>query len=444
MNYKVLAKGASHFFVKRCIGPFWFRRKWLQKTQWLSEEDLEGIQLKLLQELVRHCYTTVPYYRQLMRERGIKVEDIKALEDIKLFPILTKQDVLRAADTIISTKYPKWSLKTAYTGGTTGTPLIIKRDIFSIGNNHAFFRRQWEWAGIGLFDRCAYLTGGLFVKPDMQNSRLYAYDPFMKELLLSTYHLCTSTAKEYAEVMKKYEVKAIVGYPSAVHLLARTCLDFRIEMNLKAALTSSETLSESMKNTISLAFNCNVFDYYGSAERTCDIQTCDKGSYHIIPEYGITELIPTDQPDTGRCRIISTGFWNKAMPLIRHDMNDIVVKSERACPCGRQFPVIKSILGREGDIIKTPSGKEFGAAILTHLLYGTDHIAESQIIQDSIDHIIINYIPTNKFTAKDLDIFEKLIERHLPTELKVDIKQVERIKRTESGKLKPIVSYLTE
>ncbi|MBA7606551.1 hypothetical protein ES703_13701 [subsurface metagenome] len=442
MNLKVIVTGAANLIVRRYAGPFWFRRRWLSKTERLSEPELKGIQLKLLRRLVCHCYNTVPYYKTLMDQRRIRADSINALEDIKQFPILTKKDVLQAGKSIVSTKYPTWLMHTAHTGGTTGTPLLIWRDIISIGNNHAFFRRQKDWAGIGLRDKIAILTGRLIVKPDKKNACLYAYDPFMKELILSTYHLSKDTAKEYAEVIRRHKVKAIDGYPSAVYLLAKTCLDSGIELKLRSALTSSETLTESMRNTISQAFKCRVYDYYGNAERTCIIHTCEHGSYHVIPEYGLTELIPMNDRADGRCRVISTGFWNMAMPLIRYDTGDILWKSDKHCSCGRAYPVIKSLSGRKGDVIRTPSGREFGAAILTHLLYGTNHILESQIIQDASDHLTIEYVPTEKFSNKDMEDFKSLLAKHLPSELRIDIRQVEAVNRTRDGKIQPVVSNL--
>jgi len=442
MNAKVIANGFVTLLVKRFASPFWVRRKQLVKTQWLSRQELQELQLTLLKRLIRHCYHTVPYYKKMMDDHGIKVEDIKTLDDIKQFPILTKKDVLQAGKSIVSTKYPTWLMRIAHTGGTTGTPLLIWRDIISIGNNHAFFRRQKDWAGIGLRDKIAILTGRLIVKPDKKNACLYAYDPFMKELILSTYHLSKDTAKEYAEVIRRHKVKAIDGYPSAVYLLAKACLDSGIELKLRSVLTSSETLTESMRNTISQAFKCRVYDYYGSAERTCIIHTCDHGSYHVIPEYGLTELIPMEDTADGRCRVISTGFWNMAMPLIRYDTGDILWKSDKHCSCGRAYPVIKSLSGRKGDVIRTPSGREFGAAILTHLLYGTNHILESQIIQDASDHLTIEYVPTEEFLNKDMEDFKSLLAKHLPRELRVDIRQVEAVNRTRDGKIKPVVSNL--
>jgi len=443
MNIKVTVDGFTSLFVRRFAGPFWLRRRELAKTQWLGKQQLDDIQLNQLQRLVTYCHRNVPYYKKLMDERGIRPEHIKSLDDIKLFPVLSRQDVLDAGDSLFSRKYPELFLRRAYTGGTTGTPMVIKRSLFSIGNEHAFVRRQWDWAGVGFGDRCAYLTGRLIVKPDQIDKQLYAYDPIMKELVLSTYHLSLDTARDYAKVMKAYNVKAVVGYPSSVYFLAKTCLDSGIELKLESALTSSETLTVSMRETIARAFNCKVFDFYGSAERVCYIFTCEKGSYHIVPEYGLTELIPIDGPDDKQCRVISTGFWNMAMPFIRYDLDDIVTRSEKTCPCGRQFAVVESISGRKGDVIRTPSGREFGAAILTHLLYGTDHIVESQILQETIDHVVIKYVPSEKFLNKDKEDFRNLIVKHLPSELKVDFEQVESIERTESGKIRPVVSKIS-
>ena len=443
MNFKVAATGAVTLILKRYAGPFWIRRKWLKKTQWLSSAELEDVQLRLLKRLVRHCYNTVPYYRNLMDDRRLRVEDIRTLGDIRQFPILKKEDVLQDRTSFISTRYPKWMTRTAHTGGTSGTPMLLQRDLFAIANEHAFVRRQWDWAGIGLRDKCAYLTGRLIVKPDQKNSKLYAYDPIMKELILSTYHLSRRTAEEYAALIENYNVEAIVGYPSAVYLLARTCLDSGIKLTLKSALTSSETLTKSMKETIAEAFGGRVFDFYGGAERVCYIFTCDHGCYHIIPEYGLTELIGIDGPDDNRCRVVATGFWNMAMPLIRYETGDIVVKSDDICPCGRAFPVIESVSGRQADVVKTKSGRELGAAILTHLLYGTNNIVESQIIQDTLEHITIEYVPGARFTETDCDNLRSLIAKHLPQELNVDLREVAAVSRTRSGKIKSVVSRIT-
>lgn len=445
MNIRIIADGMTNVFVRRIAGPFWLRRKWLKRTEWLSEQELQEIQLKLLKRLIHHCYSSVPYYKQLMEQRGIAVDNIKTLDDIKKFPILTKQEVLKAGNSIISTRCPKWLLRKANTSGTTGSPMRVYRSLFSIENEHAFVRRQWDWAGLGFKDRCAYLKGKVIVRPGSKSKCLYAYDPLMRELHLSTYHLSTETAIHYIEVMKKYKVKALFGYPSSVYPVARACLDYGIDFKLRSVLLTSETLFQAHRQTIVEAFNCKIFDFYGVAERVCYIHTCDHGSYHIIPEYGLTELIPSDNPASNKCKIIATGFWNTTMPFIRYDTGDIAVKSDRSCSCGRAFPVIKSILGRECDVIRTPSGTVLGASILTALVYvvcGANHFVESQIIQDAPDHITLAYVSTKNCSSEYLSDLKKRIIELIPNDLKLSLREVEAVKRTQSGKLRAVVSEI--
>ena len=444
MNFKVMAKGAANLIVKRFAGPFGTRWKWLKKTQWLTASELQEIQLKLLKKLVRHCYKTVPYYRKLMDERGIRVDGVKTLDDIKQFPVLTKKDVLQASKSIISAKYPRWLMRTARTGGTTGTPMKLGRSLFSIGDEHAFVRRQWDWAGIDFSDKCAWIVAGRRIAgTDQIKGRLYAYDPFMKELTLSAFHLSPKTAKIYIEAMNRYKVRAIVGISSAVYFLAKVSADSGVKVKLKAALTTSETLTEKMRDTISKAFECKVFDFYGAAERVCYLHTCEHGSYHVVPEYGLTELVPLDGADKGLCKIVATGFWNRGMPLIRYDTEDVVVKSDgTVCTCGRAFPVVQSIIGRQSDLIRTSSGREYGPTVVARVMKGVDNILAVQVVQDSLDHICVTYVPSKKFSEKDLCHFERHLSLYLPSELRTDIRRVGAIPKTASGKTRLIVSEI--
>lgn len=442
MNYSILKTGLTHLIIKRYLGPFWYRRWWLNKTQWYSPSQLEALQLTLLQRLVRHCYKTVPYYRDLMQQRNITPASIQSLEDIKQFPILTNKEAQAAGRSIYSTRYPLWSMTRGRTGGTTGTPLVIPRNLFAVSNEHAFVRRQWDWAGIGFRDCTAYLSGRVFIDPDQKEGPFYAYDPFMKELVLSTYHLSKETAKQYARAINDYQVKAIVGYPASIFFLAKVCIDHGINVKLRAALTTSETVSQQMRETIEKAFDCQVFDFYGAAERVCYIFTCEKGTYHINPEYGLTELIPIDDKEPNVCKPVATGFWNFGMPLIRYDAGDVVVKSDNNCACGRYFPTVESITGRTGDVIRTPSGREYGPTLLARVAKGANNILESQIVQDRLDHIDIHYVPGDNFTDKDLEEFKAHMVAHMPTELKIDYRCVAAVQRSKSGKMNLLVSKL--
>jgi len=442
MSVRVAAGGLLSLIARRYCGPFWIRRRQLAHTQWLDRQRLDELQFNLLRRLLRHCYATVPYYRQQMEEMGVQPDDVKCLEDIRRFPVLTKQDVLDAHDSLISSKYPHGLRHTAYTGGTTGTPLALERDLFSIANEHAFVRRQWDWAGIGLRDRTAYLSGRVVVDPAQTEGPFHMYDPFMRELILSTYHLSEATAGQYAEAIVRYRIRAIVGYPSPIAFLAKVCRASGLKIRLRAVLTTSETLTEVMRENMTSAFDCRVFDFYGAAERVCYIHTCDHGSYHLIPEYGYTEFVPLEHSISGECRVIATGFWNRAMPLIRYDLGDVIVPSDRRCECGRAFPVVESIAGRTGDVVRTSSGRQLGPTLMARVTKGAKNVLEMQIIQDRLDHIILRYVPSSKFTDEDLAHFKAHVAHHMPLELEIAYERTDRIDRTRSGKMKFIVSKM--
>ncbi len=262
----------------------------------------------------------------------------------------------------------------------------------------------------------------------------------MKELVLSTYHLTEKTAPQYAEAMLRYRIRAIVGYPSPIAFLAKACLASGIKVKLRAALTTSETLTETMRENIVTAFDCPVFDFYGAAERVCYIYTCEQGSYHVIPEYGHTEFIPIEGAKNGECRVVATGFWNFAMPLIRYDLGDVVIPSDGGCKCGRAFPVVKSIAGRTGDVVRMSSGLQLGPTLMARVTKGANHVLEMQIVQDKLDHIVIRYVPSSEFTDQDLAHFQAHVAHYMPSELQIAYERTGSIDRTQSGKTKFIVS----
>lgn len=439
-DVKVTVHGATTLFLKRYAGPFKSQRRWLERTQWFSEDQLKDLQLGLLKRMARHAYETVAYYKSLMDKLGIKPDDINSLEDINRFPIIRKADLKAAGDTLISSRFNKRFLRTVHTGGTTGTPLPLKRDLHSVCNEHAFVRRQFDWAGVGMRQRCAYLEGRVVKPQNSKGGRLYYFDAAMQELTLSTFHLSAQTSPLYAQAMQSYRTKVLIAYPSAAYVLAKGCLKNGVSLPLQCVLTTSETLDDGKKKIISEAFNCKVFDFYGSAERVCYIHTCEQGSYHIIPEYGLTELLPAEPPNQDCCRIVATGFWNMTMPLIRYDIGDLVQPSQERCKCGRDFPVVKKILGRDGNFITTTSGQVLGASaiecILARVLYSMYQmpVFEGQIIQEADDLITLEYVPMDGFSEKDADVLKNLLKKEVPAELKVNIRRVEKMNRTPQGK----------
>ncbi len=133
------------------------------------------------------------------------------------------------------------------------------------------------------------------------------------------------------------------------------------------------------------------------------------------------------------------------MPLVRYDTGDLVQPSDHNCHCGRAFPVVTKIIGRESDILMTPSGRTLGTAaleaIMENVLFGMQKmpVLHGQMIQESLGAMTLEYVPLEGFSPNDADKLRLLAAEHLPGDFKVNIRPVEKISRTVSGKALSLV-----
>jgi phenylacetate-CoA ligase len=91
----------------------------------LPREALEAIQLRRLQTTVERVYATVPFYRRKFQEAGVVPADIKSLEDLRLLPFTTKQD-LRDNYPYGMFAVPMDNIVRIHaSSGTTGKPTVV-------------------------------------------------------------------------------------------------------------------------------------------------------------------------------------------------------------------------------------------------------------------------------------------------------------------------------
>ncbi len=77
----------------------------LERTQWLSKDELYALQLSKLQTLVKHAYENVSFYHEKYKAAGIHPKDIKSLEDFQALPFLTRQDVNDNLEALIANNF---------------------------------------------------------------------------------------------------------------------------------------------------------------------------------------------------------------------------------------------------------------------------------------------------------------------------------------------------
>ena len=64
-----------------------------KEIETMPREEMKKLQSEKLVKQVKHVYENVPYYRNLMDEKGVTPDDIKGIEDLHKLPFITKDDL---------------------------------------------------------------------------------------------------------------------------------------------------------------------------------------------------------------------------------------------------------------------------------------------------------------------------------------------------------------
>ncbi|MGI0013955.1 MAG: phenylacetate--CoA ligase family protein, partial [Nitrososphaera sp.] len=390
--------------------------------------------------------STVPYYNELMKSRRLTPSDFKTQADLHKLPLLTKRDIRRHFARLSSTKYPRLLLRHGHTSGTTGSPLDFYYDIRTCVVHHVADWRQKYWAGLKYGEPYASLQGRVIVPIAQDCPPFWRQNYLNNQLFLSSFHLKEDNIPFYFDRLASLGIRAIEGYPSTVYILALYLLKTRQTFPLKCALTSSETLFDYQRQAIESAFACKLFDSYGMAERVVFAPECDRHSgHHLNSDYGITEFLdsnnePVAQGKLGK--IVATSLHNTAMPFIRYETNDACALKREACPCGRVFPLMDDVATKDESIVTLPDGRLISPSVLTHPFKPMHNIAESQIIQEKIDELIVKVVKKDSYTERDEAALINGFHERLGHQIRLRVEYVDSIPRTANAKFKWIVSKI--
>lgn len=417
----------------------------IDRGQWLSAEELAQVQAARLRAIVSFSVEHVPHYRKLFADLGLTPADITCPADLAQLPVLTKDSVRDDPESFRPERLSE-KVVAQSTGGTTGTPLRYWVTPTAMQYTYATYEVRFRhWAGVALGDRMASINGREIVPAGQQGAPFWRHNLAFNQLYLSAYHLTEEYLPAYVERLERYRPEVIVGYVSSVHLLADHINRHHLQgvIRPRAVLVSSETLFPWIRADIEKAFGCKVFDGYGLGELAAFISECDHGSLHVSPEYGVVESVATDGE---RHRLVATGLFNLAMPLLRYDTGDIIRLAEpgRSCSCGRQLPVVDELLGRADDYLVTPDGRSVGPAPLSLAFQGVSGLVEAQIRQDEVSAILVSLVVGPDFDDDSQRVLDRELRARLGTEITINYDRVDAITRTTWGKRRLVDSRIKQ
>lgn len=328
---------------------------WNKEMECADREITEAIQLIKLKKTVEHVYENVKCYRDKMDEKGVKPGDIHSLDDIKMLPFITKEDIADNYPAGLFAVPMSDIVRVHSSSGTTGKPKIVgytRNDIDAWGECVA---RGLTMAGgdensvvhvsygYGLF------TGGLgahlgaetmgATAIPMSSGNTQRQLTFMKDLK-STILCCTpSYALTLAEGLDKYGIN-------------------KSELSLKAGVFGAEPWTQAMRDEIEARLGIRAHDIYGLSEimgpgvsTSCEY---NKGM-HIQEDYFYAEIINPDTlepvPDGEKGELVITTLGKEGMPMVRYRTRDICYLMRDKCECGRTTTRMSRVFGRSDDML---------------------------------------------------------------------------------------------
>lgn len=420
----------------------------LERDSWTAAQWVAWREERLAL-LLRRAATTVPYYRTQWSERRRR-GDRSSLEVLRNWPVLTKEEVRRAPLAFVAEDRDVRRLFAEHTSGTTGTPLRLWWSGEAVRGWYAVFEaRVRRWNSVTRKDRWAILGGQLVVPVDQERPPFWVWNAGLRQLYLSAYHVAPRNVAAYVEALWRYRVRSLLGYPSALSVLAHAVRDGRLRFpELRVILTNAEPLLRNQRKAIEEAFGCPVRETYGMAEIVAGASECAEGRLHTWPEVGVVEILreagsaAADPGEAGR--LVGTGLLNADMPLIRYDTGDsaAIGVSADVCACGRRLPVLECLEGRADDVIVTPDGRRVGR--LDPVFKGDLPIVEAQIVQEHVGAIVVRVVPTREFASADADEIARRLRDRVGKAVAVTVETVAEIPRGANGKFRAVVSRVAQ
>lgn len=423
----------------------WFRRYGDYEAElrrfdpaWYTTDQAaqEAYQVQQLQLVLDHARQQVEWYR-----RNLPALAIQSIADLSHLPILEKETIRANRTAFVRDNIPTKSLWLHSTSGSTGAPLHYYHDRSATRAHQAVADAILQFYGCRVGDRRVRISGVSVAAYEQQHPPFWIYIDHYRQLQCSAYHLAPGTYSAYLQAMRNACVTYGTGYASAWHLLAAHILESgETPPRLKAIFTDSEGISFDQQATVERAFQCPVYQTYGTGEVAQVAQQCVQKRYHVLTRNAIIEILddhnqPVGPGETGQ--VIVTDLVSFVTPFIRYRTGDLATRAADSCGCGWHSPALSAMVGRLDDRIRTPEGR--WVRIGGHIIRPAIGVKESQVVQVALNHVVVRVVPGPGFERSSMETVMAAARQYLGDSVRVTWEQVDSLPRTRSGKLRHVV-----
>lgn len=415
----------------------------LRQLQFRPAAEIESRQRELLAHVLKDKLTRVPHYAAWRHTlTGTSPED--AVERLRELPVIEKELLQADGDSL---RVAGWTGRShrKTTGGSTGRPVTVEKNPEAIAQEMAASWLGYGWYGVGIGDPCVRFWGQP-ARNLRRRLRYLAADAATNRITLSAFGYTSATLDRYVRRIERFRPAFLYGYVSALEDLARHVVKRKgsslQRLNIKAVVTTSEALSGPQQDVIETAFGAPVQNEYGCGEVGPIAYQCEAGSLHLMPMNHFVEVLDADgapAPAGEPGAVIITDLTNEVMPLTRYRVGDTAALGE-ACSCGRGFPVLDYIFGREYDYVENRAGQRFHGEFFMYLFEDlrkkAPGIGQFKVVQLDRDRLEVQLVASGDLRAVKATVSSEF-ERRLP-EFGMSIEFLPAIPRQPSGKMRVV------
>jgi phenylacetate-CoA ligase len=360
------------------------------------------------------------------------------------FPVINKNVIKAQYAAFRSDAFPAAHLHVMSTSGSTGTPFSVLQDPEK--------RRRVLAEMICFGRRAGYQVGDRFVFTRIwtpHNRKRWQAAFRENEIMFDISSLDDPCLESLRTLLSNdTDIQCMLGYPSTygplVRYLERRGIGPEVS-GLKSIIAISERLPPATREALKSRFGCTVVSRYSNQENGVLAQQCpDREEYHLNTASYVFEYLKLEEDLPAgpgeRARMVVTDLFNRAMPMIRYDTGDVVVRQPSAA-CGWKTQTLSEIEGRREDLIYDTKDRLLSSSLVDLHLWPYTHLKQFQFIQEGKGQyqLVLNGAQGHYRDEEFID----LAKGFLGSDASISVVHVDQIPLLASGKFKLVVSRYT-
>jgi phenylacetate-CoA ligase len=408
-------------------------------------------QARRVRKMVAYAYRQVPYYRETMDRLGLRPSDFGSAEDLGKLPILERRELQRDPENFVSKAHPVERCLLVRSGGSTGEPKTVYRDLPSLLQTRAHDERMRPVIAKTMGRTVGYRKTDIgSPASSFSKGRQFCRARSLSPRRVSVQHQDLSlldSPEENVHLLNQFKPDVLQTYGSYLELLFPYLYATGEPFHRpKVVIYTSDDLSGSVRRLIEEEFKIPVFSSYQATEASRIGFECEGhlGLHLNIDLYPVRIVDPEGRTlsvgESGD--VIISNLVNRATVLLNYRLGDIAALLPDRCSCGRSLPLLSFPQGRIDNWIELASGQLFHTqAVRTIFSHDEADIWQYQVVQHTSKHLSVSVVAAE--TCDRQQTRERIAAecaRKFGEGVTVDISFVDSIERTAGGKLCPVLS----